>query len=476
MRWTPLLVLPLALAQAQELPATLLSPLIAQKVLQVATEYAPRDHSSFPTTFPQYTSRDNGAWFYFKPDTWTSSFFPSLLHLLDQRDTICPNATGAPQGTDWRDLENRWSTFMITNTQLTTTHDVGFLSWVFQDQYSLHNDTAKQYVLDMANNLAARFNPVVGCTKSWDKGAGDFQVIIDNMMNLELLLLASDITGNQTYYDMAISHANKTMANHIREDGSTFHVVDYDPTNGKVGFSNDSTWSRGQAWGIYGYTSMYDWTSFFPYLATARSLGLWYLSHLPEDGVPYWDFSQTTNKDSSSATIAASAFLLLSSMELRNDPQNITGASFWRQAAVDLITATSQLAWNEGWSSLLANGTVNNRANPPNNNTGTIYGDYYFIEAGNRFLQLGMLNCTDGSIADGADANRTSLPSTQSKTNPPPANSSLLEPGNGAPATNGTSEPSGSNGGGGSDASALKANLGSIAFVLMLGTGVLFWP
>jgi hypothetical protein len=125
------------------------------------------------------------------------------------------------------------------------------------------NETALLAVQTFGAALATRFNPIVGCTRSWDTVNPEvFEVIIDNMMNLEVLFNAADLTGNQTLRQIAISHADKTMTNHVRADGSSFHVVDYNATTGAVisrhtaqGYSDSSTWSRGQAWGVYGFAN-----------------------------------------------------------------------------------------------------------------------------------------------------------------------------------------------------------------------------
>jgi len=119
---------------------------------------------------------------------------------------------------------------------------------------------------------------------------------------------------------MAISHAVKTMQDHVRPDGSTFHVVDYN-TDGTVfskftaqGAGANTTWSRGQAWGLNGFTMVYRYTQDARFLATAQQLADYFINNLPPDFVPYWDFSQsgTAPRDSSAAAIAAAGLLDLS--------------------------------------------------------------------------------------------------------------------------------------------------------------------
>ncbi|KAM0748367.1 glycoside hydrolase family 88 protein [Meredithblackwellia eburnea MCA 4105] len=368
------------------------------------------------SAWPEYTG--TSGWVTFPATEWTAAFLSSSLYLLHERHTaLCPSNT--PTSTngstvDWLSLARTWSAGLYTPDEaITDTHDVGFLSWPAQFELGLDsaNATASAAVLAFAGHLANRFSTVVGCTKSWDNGgSSDFQVIIDNMMNLQLLTYASVKFNNATLLDMATSHANKTLTNQVRSDFTSYHVVDYDPTTGGVqwrgtaqGYSNSSTWSRGQSWGAYGYALMYNATNIQQYLDTSRSMSQWYLDNLPTGGVPYWDFEapQPATLDSSSATIMASGLLFLSEIETRRS--NTSGATHWSDAAINLLGNTVTQAL-DGWTgvSVLGNGTVNNRATPPNNNTGIIYGDHFFVEAGNRLLKLGLANCTDGSPAVGA--------------------------------------------------------------------------
>ncbi|KZT61518.1 glycoside hydrolase family 88 protein [Calocera cornea HHB12733] len=401
-----------------QIPAELYSPLIPQKLLQTAQS------QSLPSAYPQYTypaPGGNGSWQLFPADTWTSAFFSGQLYLLNQRfTTLCPGADASGSSTSWVSDGQGWSEGLAALVGGNTLgHDVGFVSQPFRDDLTLNygNASAWDIVQGFNADLAARFSSVVGCTKSWDGPTdGDFEVIMDNMQNLVLFLFTASLNNNQTLVDMATSHANKTLANHVRTDGSSFHVVDYDPLTGDVqwrgtaqGYSNSSTWSRGQAWGIYGFATVYNYTGIPLYLDTSRRMADYFVSHLPAAGVPYWDFdaplSPPPTYDTSAATIAASALLFLSSLELQQSPANTSGAAHWQQAAISLLSSTVQMGWQPGseWDSLLSNGTVNNRADPPNNDTGIIYGDYYFIEAGNRLLELGLATCS-GAAANGSSS------------------------------------------------------------------------
>ncbi|KAG6919912.1 hypothetical protein DXG01_013261 [Tephrocybe rancida] len=357
-------------------PAQLYSPVIPKKIL--ATFKALPN----PVKYPQYTTT-TGTWQYFSPDTWTSGFFPATPYALNERKSVCPATPANALGlADWLSLGRAASTGLVPleagNGQ---GHDQGFLSFPFVEELAVNpgNATAQTAVKAFAKLLAARFNPVVGCTRSWDASdPTDFQVIIDNMMNLDVLFHAADLTGNATLRNIAITHSDTTMKNHIRADGSTWHVVEYNSTTGAVikkrtaqGFSDSSTWSRGQAWGIYGFANMYRLTQNNDYLLTARRLAKYFLDNIPADGIVPWDFNAPLTPaprpaDSSAATIAATGLLLLAKVETSQ-----TNADYYTNSAINITSAITTLAWNEPWQSLLSNGTVNKPAN--NALTGTVY-------------------------------------------------------------------------------------------------------
>ncbi|KAH9934963.1 d-4,5 unsaturated-glucuronyl hydrolase-like protein [Fomitopsis serialis] len=387
-------------------PAELYSALVAEKIR--TTALVPPN----PMQYPQYTDRTVGEWLYFSPDTWTTGFFPATLYAMYERAKYCH--WEADNVSEWLTLGRQWGSAEIPlETNNTLQHDVGFVSYPFIAELEVDpgNQTAITAVNQFAADLAARFNPTVGCTRSWDTpNPVDFEVIMDNMMNLELFFVSEALTGNRTFVDMAISHANKTMQHHVRPDGSSFHVVEYNATSGDViarftaqGYSNSSTWSRGQAWGIYGFANstaidaptVYMHTHIFDYLETSRHMASYFLAHLPDDGVVPWDFNAPLTPprpaDSSAAMVAANGLILLAQQEASLIPSNTTGYSYYIEAAVELLRANIELAWRPSWQSLLANGTVNN---PEHNNlTGIVYGDYYFVKAGNELLNMNITAC-----------------------------------------------------------------------------------
>jgi len=254
-------------------------------------------------------------------------------------------------------------------------------------------DKYKQILLNSARSLASRFNPKVGCIRSWGKSndTTQFRVIIDNMINLELLLWASKTTGDPSFEKIAVTHANTTMRNHFRPDYSSFHVVVYNPQTGEVmkkqtaqGAADGSAWARGQSWGLYGYTTMYRYTKDRKYLDQAQHIATFILNnpHLPADKVPYWDYDApgipNAERDASSAAVMASALIELS------DYSDSQLAKLYLSTAKTILRSLSSPAYkaapgtNGGFmlEHSVANMNKNTEVNSP-----LPYADYYYAEA-----------------------------------------------------------------------------------------------
>ena len=338
-----------------------------------------------PTRFPRSTLSD-GSWRIEDSGAWTSGFFPGCLWLMFQRTS----------GSTWRTWASSWTAQMEGEKNDTSSHDVGFKIFCsFGNGYRLTFDPAyRDVVIAGARSLATRYSPIVGCTRSWNNR--HFPVIIDNIMNLEILFWAARHGGDPAWYDMAVSHALKTRQNHVRADGSTYHLVDYDPNTGAVlgketvqGYSTESTWARGQAWAVYGFTMTYRETGDARFLDTARQVADYLIDHLPTDHVPYWDFEAPNipneKKDSSAAAIAASGLLELST--LVTDGASRTR---YREAAfqvLESLCSPAYLAEGTTSSGILLHGVGNKPANTEVD-VSLIYGDYYFIEALLRYVTL----------------------------------------------------------------------------------------
>lgn len=245
---------------------------------------------------------------------WTSGFFPGSLWLayeLTGDERLLADAV---------DYTNK----MLPATFYTGTHDLGFMvGCSYGNALRISpNDSLKTVIIRTADNLASRFNPEIGAIRSWDFGPWNFPVIIDNMMNLELLFQASKLTGDNKYKDIAIRHADKTMACHFRPDMTSYHVVSYNP-DGSIetrqtfqGRSDESAWARGQAWGVYGYTVCYRETGDKKYLEFAQKIADMIISRVKtEDHIPLWDYDApnlpTTPRDASAAAVTSSALFEL---------------------------------------------------------------------------------------------------------------------------------------------------------------------
>jgi unsaturated chondroitin disaccharide hydrolase len=280
-------------------------------------------------------------------------------------------------------------------------HDVGFMiNNSYGHGYRLTQDTLyRAGLLRAAKSLCTRFNPAVGCIKSWDgHEQWPFPVIIDNMMNLELLFNAFKISGDSLFYRIAISHANTTLKNHFRADYSSYHVVAYDPHSGAVlskvthqGYSDQSAWARGQSWGLYGFTMCHRETKNSQYLEQARHIANFLLhhAHLPADKVPYWDYDAPAipnePRDASAAAILCSALYELCSF---CTPAESTA---FKQAADQILAALSSRSYRTPAGKLnlfLLQHSVGSKPGNVEVDVPLIYADYYFLEANLRKLKL----------------------------------------------------------------------------------------
>jgi unsaturated chondroitin disaccharide hydrolase len=253
----------------------------------------------------------------------------------------------------------------------------------------------KQVLLNSAKSLSTRFNPAVGCIKSWDSKPSDFLVIIDNMMNLELLFWATRETGDSSFYKIAVTHANTTIKNHYRPDYSSYHVINYNALTGAVqekktaqGFADQSAWARGQAWGLYGFTVMYRETRDKKYLEQANSIAKFLLNNpnLPADKIPYWDFNApnipNALRDASAGAIMASALL-----ELCRYSDKASGQNYFKTAETIIKTLSlpayrSKPETNGGF---ILQHSVGHFPAGTEIDVPLTYADYYFVEAMKRY-------------------------------------------------------------------------------------------
>jgi rhamnogalacturonyl hydrolase YesR len=320
------------------------------------------------------------------PLDWTSGFIPGSLWYLFE-------ATG----------DVKWKAAAIDYTARTapakfdkSQHDLGFmLGSGYGHGWRLTQDPAyRDALLAGATTLITRFNPKVGSIQSWDLWKNTtwaFPVIIDNMMNLELLMWAARAANEPRYREIALIHADTTLKNHFRPDGSSFHLVDYDPQTGAIrsrvtvqGNADASSWARGQAWGLYGYTMMYRETKKEDYLRQAQKIAAFVMQHprLPADKVPYWDYDDpaipNAPRDSSAAAITSAALLELAGF---SDPESARRYRDFAQSQLRSLASPAYLAKpGENGGFLLKHATGHKPAGKeidvPLN-----YADYYFLEA-----------------------------------------------------------------------------------------------
>lgn len=311
---------------------------------------------------------------------WVSGFLPATLWLLY-------DSSHDEQIKEYAEILTRRQEGVKNYAR---THDLGFMVYCpFGNAYRITQELYyKDVIKQTAATLATRFTPAVGAIRSWDTGRksnreNDYMVIIDNMMNLEMLEWCG-------YHSIARKHADTTLKNHFREDGSAYHIVVYNENTGKIveirsgqGESTTSAWARGQSWGLYGFTMMYRMSGDERYLQQAERIANYLISRLEGDYIPNWDYdSVIKQKDSSAGAIMASALLELYS---------ITGNKTYRRTAERQLKA---LISDEYMAKLGENGNFilkHGVGNLPGNSEIDVplsYGDYYFVEAALRYLSM----------------------------------------------------------------------------------------
>ena len=280
----------------------------------------------------------------------------------------------------------------------TDDHDIGFqLMCSYGNCLRITGDkSCEPVIIDGANSLASRFDPEVGCTRSWNFGKWSFPVIVDNMMNMELLLKATELGGDASLKDVALSHARTTMKNHFREDFSSYHLVDYNPETGEVvgkqtvqGYADDSAWARGQAWALYGYPMIYRFTKEQDILDHAVAIAEYLLPRLPEDAVPYWDYDSpeipNDVRDASSAAIMASGLIELSKyVDAEKSARYLAAAEKMLRA---LASDEYLVPEGEDYGFILRHST-GNKNKDSEVDVPLTYADYYFLEALMRWRNL----------------------------------------------------------------------------------------
>ncbi len=353
----------------------------AENALREAIEKLDRFLPKYQDSFPDSQS-EHGVYPAVKENrSWTTSFYPGMLW-------IAYEYTGNKQYLPM--LETFTQNFInrIEQKYCIDTHDLGFLYSLscIADYKVTGNENAKQAAVSAADALLLRYKPKGKFLQAWGSidDPDNYRLIIDCLMNLPLLYWATSVTGNETYTEIACNHLESALRVLIRPDFSTYHTHYFDPETGEPtqgttfqGYSDDSCWARGQAWGIYGIALSYLYTKEEKLLPLYRGVADYFKAHLPQDNIPFWDMIFTDGdeqpRDTSAATIAASGMLLMDSL---------CGADEDRECAEKILESlyehytTRALPDSDG---LLTDGMYNrNAGHVPEC---TIFGDYYYMEA-----------------------------------------------------------------------------------------------
>lgn len=322
-------------------------------------------------------------------EEWTEGFWPGILW-YDYEYTGDERFRTAAEGyTEALDFITRGPAY---------DHDTGFIIFCsYGNGYRLTGrKDYREAILRTADYMAELFDPAAGTILSWPREVpafGGHNTIMDNMINLETLFWAAEQTGDNRYADIARSHADRTMLNNFREDGTSYHVAVYALPGGEFlrgcthqGYADDSMWARGQAWGIYGFTMCYRFTGDKRYRDFAARIADVYTERLPEDMVPYWDFDDPripdAPRDASAAAVVASALLELSTYFEGGD-----SARFRDSAERMLRSLDAGYRSGERNPSFLLHSTGHHPAGSEIDYS-IIYADYYFIEALTRLHRL----------------------------------------------------------------------------------------
>jgi len=358
--------------------------LIAENMQLAAKQYELLASKTPADSMPRHYNPLQNKWVNSDTKWWCSGFYPGSLWLIYDytKDAAIR-----------KEAEDRL-TILEKEKHYTGNHDLGFMMYCsFGTALDITGNKAYKPTIDTAAlSLATRYRPSIQSIQSWD--SNDIlkcPVIIDNMMNLELLMWSAQHGGNPRLKDIAITHANSTLERHFRPDGSSYHVLDYDLATGKIirkltwqGAADESAWSRGQSWGLYGFTMMYRFTKDKRYLEQAKKIAGFIFNHpnMPEDLVPYWDFNTpgipNAYRDASAAAINASALLELAQYVATAESKTYIAKA---EKIIRSLSSEKYLAKQGENGGYLLMHCVGNLPFNSEIDTTLTYADYYFLEA-----------------------------------------------------------------------------------------------
>lgn len=275
------------------------------------------------------------------------------------------------------------------------THDIGFLYTLsaVADYRVNGTESSRDLIIQAADALMVRYSEKAGIIQAWgnlDDLDENGRMIIDGLMNLPLLYTASELSGDEKYRHAAYRHAKQTQKYIIRENNTTYHTYFFDRKTGEgvegstaQGYSDDSCWARGQAWGIYGFTLSYLYTGDYSFLESAQGIADYYISRLPDDFVAYWDLifqeGSEQERDSSSAAIAVCGLLELAKQLPLSNPKR----AFYEETAVKIARNLSKSYTTKEIPE--SNGILIHSVYDKNSDKGVdecvIWGDYFYMEA-----------------------------------------------------------------------------------------------
>ena len=365
-----------------------------------------RNGQEFNGRFPHSQMNGEGKYVLSNGGHWTDGFYVGVFNLAYILSGDEEFRTLAKQYDDFFALRiQNTDEINKANNFLKLDHDVGmiFLPSIGFNYSLEQNERDKGILIKAADVLAERFNDKGNFIRAWDTWEWDVdedfirekkgKVIIDSMLNIPVLFKASEITGNQKYYEIAMKHAN-TMANYIvREDYSTYHTYNFDYLTGKAiggktaqGYHDESCWSRGQSWAVYGFALAYKYTGCERFLEISQKTAEYFMEHLNAVDMPCWDFDATNEVfapwDSSAAVICASGLLEI---------YELTGKQKYFDYATRLIKAVEQFCLTTSYEVCQplilhgCSGTAYSKDKPellkvPNIGQALVYADYFYME------------------------------------------------------------------------------------------------
>lgn len=336
--------------------------------------------------FPHTTER--GHWRQSEHGRWTAGFWIGSLWIayLHSGERT------------WAEEAERWARRLAPRKDDRMTNDMGMLfQFSFVRGWKITNDPYyREVALTACASHASRYNRAGRYIPAWDPSEDPIfagRTIVDTAMNLPILFWGAREAHQPEWEEIARSVSATIRAHHLRADGSSFHVVDFDPQSGEAlnytthqGFSADSCWTRGQAWAMYGFALIYQWSRDSADLEAARRMADYFITHLPDDLIPFWDF-QAPNvpcepRDSAAGAIAASGLLELS--RVLGEPEG----QVYRQTALHLLEQLTRVCLSRGQpgqSGILLHATVDLPRHSAIDES-TIYGDHFFLEGLSKVL------------------------------------------------------------------------------------------